>query len=313
MRVAPRELRGVSRDGVLVRFAVLGPVAYVEVDIPRAGSAGTGFETPSQNPGWGFVLRGHVTLHGQVTREFTAGTAFYIPPGAPDHHLTAAGGTIVAGFVPVAPDLDTSDRALRRQGFRLASTHSAPTPLLQTIRSLEPSRVLRKAGTIDVESAPMGEWLFMRTTYGPMSGYTGGWCDLPHWGLVLRGDLTLTSESDVELLSSGDVYYCPAGPPGHAFQVPDSATSIDYTPVVEFGRTERQAERRNAAWRQALRSGLIAPDPQDKALRIADAKAAAGTVRGTAHGGPWRGRQQGALGGWFRGPGWASPAGRSTR
>lgn len=135
MRVAPRELRGVSRDGVLVRFAVLGPVAYVEVDIPRAGSAGTGFEAPSQNPGWGLVLRGHVTLHGQVAREFPAGTAFYIPPGAPDHHLTAAGGTIVAGFVPVAPELDTSDRALRRQGFRLASTHSAPTPLPQTIRS----------------------------------------------------------------------------------------------------------------------------------------------------------------------------------
>ena len=280
MRVAPRELRGASRDGVLVRFAMLGPVAYVEVEIPHAGSAGTGFEAPSQDAGWGFVLRGHVTLHGQVTREFPAGTAFYIPPGAPDHHLTAAGGTILAGFAPVAPDLDTLDRALRRQGFRMASAPSARAPLPQTILSVEPSRMLQEAGTIEVESAPMGEWLFMRTTYGPMSGYTVGWCDLPHWGLVLRGDLTLNSEADVELLSAGDVYYCPAGPPGHALQVPDSATTIDYTPMADFGRTERQAEWRATAWRQALESGWIADAPDETALGSGEADLAANPVPG---------------------------------
>ena len=257
MRVAPRELRGVSRDGMLVRFARLGPVAYVEVEVPPTGSAGTGLEAPSQNAGWGFVLRGHVTLHTHSTREFPAGTAFYIPPGAPDHHLTARGGTIVAGFAPVAPDLDTSDNALRGQGFELASVPSPAAPLPQTIRSVEPSRVLREPGTIDVETAPMGEWLFMRATYGPMSGYTSGWCDLPHWGLVLRGDLTLNSEADVELLSAGDVYYCPAGPPGHAFQVPDSATAIDYTPIPEFHRAARQAEWRATAWQQALEAGWV--------------------------------------------------------
>lgn len=277
MRVASRELRGVSRDGMLVRFAMLGPVAYVEVEIPRAGSAGTGFEAPSQNPGWGFVLRGHVTLHGLVTREFPTGTAFYIPPGAPDHHLTAVGGTIVAGFAPVTPDLDTSDRGLRRQGFKLVAAPPSPPPLPKTIRSLEPSHVIREAGTIDVETAPMGEWLFMRTTYGPMSGYTTGWCDLPHWGLVLRGDLTLNFESDVELLSAGDVYYCPAGPPGHAFQVPDAATTIDYTPMVDLGRTERQAEWRATAWRQAVGSGWSAGAPDEKVLRAGAAGSAGRT------------------------------------
>ena len=53
----------------------------------------------------------------------------------------------------------------------------------------------------------MGNWVFMRTTYSPMSGYSG-WCDIPHWGLVLTGDLALNWESGVELLTAGDVYYC---------------------------------------------------------------------------------------------------------
>ena len=87
-----------------------------------------------------------------------------------------------------------------------------------TVRAAEPSDLFLVPGSIEVETALMGTWVFMRTTYSPMSGYTSGWCDVPHWGLVLTGDLALNWEGGVELLTAGDVYYCPAGPPGHQFQ-----------------------------------------------------------------------------------------------
>jgi quercetin dioxygenase-like cupin family protein len=257
VRVAPRELRAVRRDGLLVRFAMLGPVAYVEVEVPPEGSAGTGLETPATTEGWGFVLRGSATLHAAVEREFPAGTAFHVP--ADDGHwFSAAGRTVIAGFAPVAPDLDATDAALRRQGFEVVSgTTSHPPRLPTAIRAVEPSSVFLVPGAIEVETALMGEWVFMRATYGPMSGYTSGWCDLPHWGLVLSGDLAVHWESGVELLTAGDVYYCPAGPPGHQFQVPDAATTIDYTPLERHGGNDRVAEWRRSALLRAQESGAI--------------------------------------------------------
>jgi quercetin dioxygenase-like cupin family protein len=228
---------------------MLGPVAYVEIEVPPQGSAGTGLETPVSNEGWGFVLRGRATLHGANGREFPAGAAFHVP--ADDGHwFSAVGGTVIAGFAPVAPDLDATDAALRRQGFEVMyDARVPPKREPMAIRAVGPSRVFRVAGAIEVETALMGEWVFMHMTYGPMSGYTSGWCDLPHWGLVLSGDLALHEEDGFELLTAGDVYYCPAGPPGHQFQVPDAAATIDYTPLDGF-----DAERRVVEWR---RSALV--------------------------------------------------------
>ena len=68
----------------------------------------------------------------------------------------------------------------------------------------------------------MGEWVFARATYGPLSGYTSGWCDLPHWGMVLAGDLALRFEDRVELLSGRGRLLLSGGPPGHQFQVADA-------------------------------------------------------------------------------------------
>ena len=257
MRVAPRELRAVRRDGMLVRFAMLGPVAYVEIEVPPEGSAGSGLETPSPNEGWGFVLRGSATLHAATEREFPAGTAFHVP--ADDGHwFSATGRTVIAGFAPVAPDTDATDAALRRQGFEvLAGTAQPPGPLPTAIRAAEPGSMFLVPGAIEAETAMMGNWVFMRTTYGPMSGYTSGWCDVPHWGLVLSGDLALNWERGVELLTAGDVYYCPAGPPGHQFQVPDAATTIDYTPLHQFDAGGRVMEWRRAALRRAEERGAV--------------------------------------------------------
>ena len=107
---------------------------------------------------------------------------------------------------------------------------------------------VRAVDGIEARSARMGAWGFTRIAFGPLTGYTSGWCDLPHWGLVLRGDVVLRSETDSELLTQGDVFYRPPGPPGHQFEVADAATIIDYTPLEAL----RSADRREA-WRPRVR------------------------------------------------------------
>jgi len=122
----------------------------------------------------------------------------------------------------------------------------------------------------------MGQWVFSRATFGALSGYTSGWCDLAHWGMVLAGDLALRFENDVELLTAGDVYYCPVGPPGHQFQVADSATTIDYTPydsLLESGR--------KAAWRVSAFNRLT---KGDGAAAKPPARPRAGTPRSSGDG-----------------------------
>jgi hypothetical protein len=229
---------------------MLGPVAFVSVEVPSGGSAGTGLEKPTENPAWGIVLSGALRLHGPGEQVFTRGTAFHVPGGAPPHWFTAPGRAVIAGFTPIAREIDTSDDGMRARGFEPLTRLAAPAPPPSVISPAGGGSVFRRRGSIEAELAPMGEWVFTRTTYGPLSGYTSGWCDLPHWGMVLSGDLALRFENSVELLSVGDVYYCPAGPPGHQFQVADGATTIDYTPADDLFGSARKAEWRSAAARR---------------------------------------------------------------
>ena len=60
MRITPADLRIVRRGGLTVRFAALGPVAYVVAELTPAGSAGTSFEASCTDPHWGLVLNGEV-------------------------------------------------------------------------------------------------------------------------------------------------------------------------------------------------------------------------------------------------------------
>ncbi len=74
-----------------------------------------------------------------------------------------------------------------------------------------------------------------RVRMGERSGYTTGWCDAPHWGLVTAGRMAIEWEDDVEILSTGDIFHCPAGPPGHRLEAADPATFVDLTPVAALG------------------------------------------------------------------------------
>jgi hypothetical protein len=264
MRVSPRDLRGIRADGLLTRFAILGPVAFVSVEVPAAGSAGTALERPTESPAWGFVLNGEVTLHGQFERRFGRGTAFHVPGGPPEHWFTAPGRALIAGFAPLTRDMDTSDEAMRAQGYEPVQRMAAPPAPPAIVAPADGGTVVSGShGSIEAEVAQMGEWTFMRTTHGPLSGYTSAWCDLPHWGMVLAGDLALRTETDVELLSAGDVYYCPPGPPGHQFQVADAATTMDYTPTVDLAAPGRKAEWRTLARRRPARArASVTGDPR---------------------------------------------------
>jgi len=275
MRVSPRDLRGIRAEGLLTRFAVLGPVAFVSVEVPHEGSAGTGVERPSQQPAWGLVLHGSVQLNGPTERSFPAGTAFHVPAGPPDHWFTASGRAVIAGFAPMNPDVDTSNQGIRKLGFEVIARPPAPMPPPRIIQPAGGGTILRDRGQIESEVANMGDWVFMRSTFGPLSGYTSGWCDLPHWGMVLEGDLALRTEESVELLTAGDVFYVAAGPPGHQFQVPDGATTIDYTPAADL-----RGDGRKADWRVEAVHRLAATETD--AARGGEAGAAEAIPRAAA-------------------------------
>ena len=105
----------------------------------------------------------------------------------------------------------------------------------------------------------MSQLQLTRVRMGERSGYTSSWCDVPHWGVVTSGRLAIEWEDDVELLSTGDVFHCPAGPPGHRIEAADPATFIDLTPVEALASGARIAEwRRDPDAAPSPRSGKIA-------------------------------------------------------
>ncbi len=246
MRVSLRDLKGVSQGGVLARYALLGPAAFVFAELPETGTAGTSLEDWCHMEHWGLMLDGTLRLDGDEPREFHPGTAFYISPDGKPHRFLATERVTIAGFTPLREPVDTSPEALRARGLEIATHMPAPVAVPQLMRVASDHSRLTRRGQIEVETAEMGQWVFTQTTFGPLSGYTSGWCDLTHWGLVLSGDLILNHEDSLEVLTAGDVFYCPAGPPGHQFEVADQATIIDYTPNDELGRIARQE-----AWRRA--------------------------------------------------------------
>lgn len=247
MHVAQVDLRAIRQDGVVIRFALLGPMAYALVEIPPGGTAGTSLERPCTLPHWGFVIEGELTfVTGRRRQTIPAGRAFHVPAGGEEHHFEAAGSALVAGFQPVEPDQDVSDDGLAAQGFELVAEPATAT----IVPAIATRRV--PVGQIRTEAWPMSGYLLTRVRMGERAGYTSGWCDAPHWGLVTAGRFAIEWEDDVEILTSGDIFHCPAGPPGHRIEAADPATFVDVTPVAAL-----RDGRRLADWRRG--SDLTAP------------------------------------------------------
>lgn len=247
MHVAPVDLRAVRQGGIDLRFAMLGSMAYILAEIPDGGSAGTSMEQPCVQPHWGFVIDGLLTCVMAKRRlAIPAGHAFHVPAGGPEHHFETTGPSLIAGFQPVDTEIDLSDERLVAQGFEIMHDRRTAT----VVPGVTEQRV--PVGQIRSESWPMSAYLMTRIRMGERSGYTSGWCDAPHWGLVTAGRLAIEWEDDVEILSKGDLFHCPAGPPGHRLEAADPATVIDLTPVAAFSGAGRLAD-----WRRG--SELVAP------------------------------------------------------
>jgi hypothetical protein len=75
--------------------------------------------------------------------------------------------------------------------------------------------------------------------------------------------LAIEWEDDIEIVAAGDVYHCPAGPPGHRLEAADPASIIDLTPIAAF-----VGETRLAPWR---RSPADAVRPrEDRSIAVAE-------------------------------------------
>ena len=239
------QLQAVQRAGMLTRYSVFGPVTFVLADLPSGGTAGTGLDEACVTEHHGIVMSGAFSVHHADGRSetFEAGTAFYVAPGPPPHTFTCTSGTVVGGFAANAVDPpDVSSARLAELGFEVVDRPPLLEELPRTITLGGAINTFRRPGAIDVEGSVMGEWLFLRATFGAGSGHTSGWCDLPHWGIVLDGEIAIRYEGETELAASGDAYFAP---PGHWFVSADGATIADYTPMAALtgGRISR--------WRRA--------------------------------------------------------------
>jgi len=241
MHVAPVDLRSLRQGGLAIRFAMLGEMAYVFAELPATGSAGTSLETPCTQAHWGFVIEGQLSfVRGERREVIPAGRAFHVPAGGPEHRFEASGRALIAGFQPIESEADVSDERLAARGFELLSADRVASA------TIVPAIATRKVplGQIRAETWPMSSFLMTRVRMGERSGYTTEWCDAPHWGLVTNGQMAIEWEDDVEILSSGDVFHCPAGPPGHRLEAADPATFLDLTPAAAL------AGARIAGWRR---------------------------------------------------------------
>jgi quercetin dioxygenase-like cupin family protein len=223
---------------------LLGPTAFILMELPETGTAGTGLDQPCLTDHHGIVTKGTFSVHaadGSVTT-FNEGEAFYVPPGPPEHTFSSSGGCVVSGFAPISEPPDTSTAALAAQGFEVVPDPGQPLPPPAMVSLAGAVTPFTRPGAISVEGSRMGAWLFMRSQFGPRSGFTSGICDVPHWGVVLDGEITISYATETELASRGDVFFAA---PGHRFASPDGATVADYTPIADLGAG------RIAAWRKA--------------------------------------------------------------
>ena len=254
MHVAPADFRSVRRDGVTLHFAPLDSRAWVVAEFPESGSDHTFVEAVCAQPHWGLVISGDVELELAGERQvIPPGTAFHVPANVP-HRLFAGALARVAGLEPLSPEVGVDDRSLREAGFEVPRSSSRVGPGALSLVQPRPARP-PASGEIVAESRRMGDLLMTRTRLGRRAGYATQPCDLPHWGVVTLGSIAIEWEDDVEVVGAGDVFHCPAGPPGHRLQAAEAAAIIDFTPVEAMKSGGRVAGWRAKAAETALRRG----------------------------------------------------------
>jgi mannose-6-phosphate isomerase-like protein (cupin superfamily) len=71
---------------------------------------------------------------------------------------------------------------------------------------------------------------------GPMlAGLPGGHCSCPHWGYVVKGQLTVRYDDREEVMEAGDAFYMP---PGHVPAAIAGSQFIQFSPTDQLQATE---------------------------------------------------------------------------
>ena len=259
MHVAPDGLKTVRQDGHHASGSRCS--ARWPTSLPRCpGPARPGRRSSDRAiaPHWGFVIDGELTfVSGRRRQAIPSGRAFHVPgrrPEAPVRDIrTARARRLPAGRTGARRQRRTTHRAGLRGRRR---RRGRPT----VVPAVSPTLV--GPGEIKVETWPMSSYVMTRVRMGERSGYTSGWCDAPHWGLVTRGRMAIEWEDDVEILSKGDIFHCPAGPPGHRLEAADPATFLDLTPDRRVRGRGRLAD-----WRRGTLPGDRDANPRDRGGR----------------------------------------------
>jgi len=99
------------------------------------------------------------------------------------------------------------------------------------------ARQQRDFGDASNYGAIGGEYFSMAggTDLAPLlEGLEGDACQSPHWGYVIKGELTVSfSDGSTERTSAGDLFYWP---PGHSVRVGEDAELVLFSPQHEHTR-----------------------------------------------------------------------------
>ncbi len=67
-----------------------------------------------------------------------------------------------------------------------------------------------------------------------LKGLEGDLCQAPHWGYLIKGEVTVTyADGTEEIIKGGDLFYWP---PGHTVRVGEDAEVILFSPQEEHGK-----------------------------------------------------------------------------
>lgn len=65
-------------------------------------------------------------------------------------------------------------------------------------------------------------------------GLPGDRCQCPHWGFLIKGQMTIKYADYDEIISAGDVYYLP---PGHIPVINEDCELVEFSPKGEYKKT----------------------------------------------------------------------------
>jgi hypothetical protein len=106
-------------------------------------------------------------------------------------------------------------------------------------------------GVVEIRTGELGAYTIEFSTFREdadatpfFKGLPGDRCQSPHWGYVLRGQLTFRYKDGDEVYSAGDAYYAP---PGHIPVATADTEIVEFSPTEEYGRTQEVLARNFAA------------------------------------------------------------------